>query len=201
MTPQRAFLLVAAIVVLAGSAATTAHACACCTSTGQRYVGTEKLDGFRRDEIEQVRFGSEALLYLGEGDPGSAKGIVAPSTRYRLEVAKLKDRWVFALRNVAGRSGTLALSLPRSIEVFQVDPRRGEPEGGLGPTLYKEWRLTAPAAATGVFAPAAAAGHRITLILHGHGNSCASAADFTAWTLVVSGPAAAYHFYGSLVSP
>jgi hypothetical protein len=39
------------------------------------------------------------------------------------------------------------------------------------------------------------------LILQGHGISCPSAADFTHWTLFVSGPAAEYHLYGDLVQP
>ena len=82
-----------------------------------------------------------------------------------------------------------------------LDPRHGEREGGLGPALYKEWRLTAPAAGTGIFAPGVGRGQLVTLILQGHGNSCASAADFTHWTLVVSGPAAEYHLFGHLVQP
>jgi hypothetical protein len=178
-----------------------AHACACCTNTGQRNVGIFELDGFRRAEIDQVRFGPAAHLFTGEADADMIKGIATPSSRYELSVTRRADRWVFSFRDANGRSGTLTLAIPRSIAVFEVDPRRGEPQGGLGPTLYKEWRLTAPAAGTGVFAPGAGTGQLVTLILQGHGNSCASATDFTHWTLVVSGPTATYHLYGDLASP
>ena len=129
------------------------------------------------------------------------KGIATPSSHYGLSVTQSADRWVFAFRDAQGRTGTLALAIPRSISVFEVDPRRDEPEGGLGPALYKEWRLTAPAAGTGIFAPGVGRGQRVTLILQGHGNSCASAADFTHWTLVVHGPLAEYHVFGQLLPP
>jgi hypothetical protein len=119
--------------------------------------------------------------------------------RYELSVTQRADHWVFSLRDEQGRSGTLTLAMPKSIAVFEVDPRRGEPEGGLGPVLYKEWRLTAPAAGTGVFAPGAGKGQLVTLILQGHGISCPSATDFTHWTLVVHGPTAEYHLFGDLV--
>ena len=142
-----------------------------------------------------------AHLFTGEADAESIKGIATPSVRYTLSVARREDRWVFSLRDAGGRSGTLTLAIPKSVAVFEVDPRRGEREGGLGPALYKEWRLTAPAAGTGIFAPGVGKGQSVTLILQGHGSSCASATDFTSWTLVVSGPIATYHLYGDLVQP
>ena len=199
---SRNALLSALVVVWAGTGApSAAQACACCTNTGQRNVGVYKLDGFRRSEIDQVRFGPVAHLFTGEADADMIKGIATPSSRYDLSVAQRADRWVFSLRDAQGRSGTLMLAIPRSIAVFEVDPRRGEREGGLGPALYKEWRLTSPAAGTGIFAPGMGKGQLVTLILQGHGNSCPSAADFTHWTLVVSGPIAEYHLYGDLVQP
>jgi hypothetical protein len=79
----------------------------------------------------------------------------------------------------------------------RVDPRIARQ--GHGPTLYKEWKLSAPAAGSGV-----SAGHRprqiLTLILQGGGNSCTSAGDFTHWTLVMQGPKANYTLFGDLVT-
>jgi hypothetical protein len=193
--------LALAVAWVAAAAPPDAHACACCTNTGQRNVGVYQLDGFRRSEIDQVRFGPVAHLYTGEADAEWVKGIATPSLRYDLGVTQQVDRWVFSLRDAEGRAGTLTLKIPKSISVFEVDPRRGEREGGLGPALYKEWRLTAPAAGAGIFAPGMGKGQLVTLILQGHGNSCASAADFTHWTLVVSGPDAQYHLYGALLQP
>jgi hypothetical protein len=182
-------------------AAATAEACACCTNTGQRNVGIYQLDGFRRAEIDQVRFAPVAHLFTGEADADAIKGIATPSLRYDLSVTQQANRWVFSFRDAQGRSGTLTLVIPKSVAVLEVDPRRGEQEGGLGPTLYKEWKLTAPLAGTGVFAPGAGKGQLVTLILQGHGNSCPSATDFTHWALVVSGPNARYHLYGDLLLP
>jgi hypothetical protein len=195
-------LLWALVAVWAGVGAPDgAQACACCSNTGQRNVGVYRLDGFRRSEIDQVRFAPVAHLFTGEADADAIKGISTPSLRYDLRVTQQVDRWIFSFRDAQGRSGTLTLAIPKSMAVLEVDPRRGEPEGGLGPTLYKEWKLTAPAAGSGVFAPGAGKGQVVTLVLQGHGNSCASATDFTHWTLVVSGPAAQYHLYGDLVQP
>ena len=42
------------------------------------------------------------------------------------------------------------------------------------------------------------AGQTLTLILQGGGNNCTSAYDFTHWMLVMWGPKAKYHFFGSL---
>ncbi|MBI5322228.1 MAG: hypothetical protein HZB49_22600 [Bradyrhizobium sp.] len=60
--------------------------------------------------------------------------------------------------------------------------------------------MSAPASATGVFAPAAGARHILTLIVHGHGNSCTDANDFSHWTLVMQGPKANYTLFGELVT-
>jgi hypothetical protein len=96
---------------------------------------------------------------------------------------------VFSFRDNNGRSGTLALARPDSVAIFEVDPRNG-PDSGQGPPLYKEWKLSAPAAATGVFAAGAAPRQILTLIVQGHGNGCTDAADFSHWTLVMQGPKA-----------
>lgn len=178
-----------------------AHACACCTNTGQRHDAVETLDSDRLDEIGRLRFGPVAQLFTGEADPDMIEGIATPSSRYNLRVAQEKDRWVFTFRDKSGRSGTLVLAMPKSISVLAVDPCSGEREGGTGPSLYREWKLTSRAAGTGVFAPGMGKTQRITLVLQGHGNSCASASDFTHWTLAVSGPVARYHLFGALLQP
>jgi hypothetical protein len=174
------------------------HACACCTNEGQRRVGVETLDAGKREEIGRLRFSADAQLFSGEGDPADIKGIAKSSGRYALHVAQEPNRWVFDFRDKAGGSGTLALVLPATISIFEVDPRLGEIKGGQGPTLYKEWKLTAKATGTGVFAPGVGGSQLISLILQGHGNSCTSSSDFTHWSIVVSGPKAQYTLFGDL---
>jgi hypothetical protein len=176
-----------------------AQACACCTSTGQRHDAVESLTPDRLDEIDRLRFGPTAQLFTGEAEPADINGITEPSSRYELRVAQENARWTFAFRDKNGRSGTLVLSVPKSIAMLEVDPRRGERKGGTGPSLYREWKLTSRAAGTGIFAPGVGGEQKIALILQGHGNNCASAADFTHWTLAVSGPLASYHLFGTLV--
>ena len=107
------------------------------------------------------------------------------------------NRLVFALKDEHGNDGTLALELPNKISVFEVDPRDA-PDQGTGPALYKEWKLLGRGGGAGVFAPGAAAGHTLTLIVQGRGNSCTSASDFAYWTLVMQGPKANYSMFGDL---
>src|SRR5688572_11786158 len=135
MRDRHALLLVLGLAAAWTGAPPSAHACACCTNTGQRNVGVYKLDGFRRSDIDQVRFGPVAHLFTGEADAHSIKGIATPSLSYDLGVTRQVDRWVLSFRDAAGRAGTLTLKIPKSVSVFEVDPRRGEREGGLGPAL------------------------------------------------------------------
>jgi hypothetical protein len=176
-----------------------AYACACCSNQGQREVATAKLDATLRDQIQRLRFGAEAHLYMGERDPSDIKGIATPSGKYTLRVTQDAKRWTFTFSDRAGRTGTLALAIPETVAIFSVDPRLDEREGTTGPVLFKEWKLTSPVAGTGVFTPGMGAGQRITLILQAHGNNCTSADMATHWTLVVHGPKAEYHFFGKLV--
>lgn len=185
--------------LLLGSALTTgdAAACACCTDRGQRNVGMQDFDSGRHAQIDELQFAPGALLYIGEGDAAFIEGIEAPDSEYALQVSRSDDSLTFAFTGSGGQTGTLTLRLPKRISIFEVDPR-DTADSGLGPALYKEWKLTGDAGATGAFA-AAAHGHKLTLILHGSGNSCTSSGDFTHWTLVMEGPKANYMLLGDLV--
>jgi hypothetical protein len=191
-----------------------ALACACCTNEGQRSVSVRPMDSGKREEIGRLRFSADAQLFSGEGDAGDVKGIAKSSGLYELHVAQEPNRWIFSFRDKASRDktgndkisrdqarglGTLTLAIPATLSIFEVDPRLGEPQGGQGPSLYKEWKLTSAAAGTGLFAPGIGSGQRLTLILQGHGNSCTSGDMFSHWTLAVSGPKANYHLFGAFV--
>ena len=187
-----------AIGVLLG-AAPPALACACCTHEGQRNVATVALDSGKQQEIESLRFAAKATLFTGEGDVEAIQGITTPSGSYEL-MAKWQDGGlVLSFRDTLGRTGTLSVARPKTVSVFEVDPR-DRPDRGQGPALYKEWKLTAPAAGSGVFQPGIAPRQLLTLILQGGGNSCTSAIDFSHWTLVMQGPNANYTLFGDLVT-
>ncbi len=187
-----------AIVVLF-SASPPAFACACCTHAGQRHVATVALDSGKRQEIESLRFAGKATLFTAEGEAADIKGIATPSGSYELTAKWLDDRLVLSFRDKLGRTGILSMALPKTLSVFEVDPR-DRPDRGQGPTLYKEWKLSAPAAGSGVFQPGIAPRQLLTLILQGGGNSCTSAIDFSHWTLVMQGPKANYTLFGDLVT-
>lgn len=197
----RCTILAAVLSAALGAVAAVgeASACACCTNTGQRNIAVDKLDPGRLDEVRKVRFGGTARLFLGEAEPEFVKGIATPAERYTLTAAWADDRLVFTFRDPQGHNGTLALPRPATLSVFEVDPRSDRPEGGHGPVLYKEWKLTAVPSGTGVFAPGLGPRQRLTLILQGGGNSCTTADHFSHWTLVMQGPKANYTLFGDLV--
>jgi hypothetical protein len=190
---------VIALVLLTWIAlAAQAEACACCTNPGQRTVQSVRFDTTHRAQFQDLKFAPGAELYLGEGDPEQVKGVAQPSAHYTLGVTVRPEGLSFAFSDKAGRSGTLSLAYPETLSRFEVDPREGKPDSGLGPTLYKEWKLTAKAVGTGIFAPGTGRNQRITFILQGRGNSCTDVTHFTAWTLVVHGPAAEFSLFGAL---
>ncbi|MFH1343261.1 MAG: hypothetical protein ABIL01_18945 [Pseudomonadota bacterium] len=181
------------------STASPAFACACCTHEGQRNVATVALDSGKRQEIESLRFAGKATLFAGEGDAADIAGITTPSASYELTAKWLDDRLELSFRDQLGRTGMLSMARPKTMSVFEVDPR-DRPDRGQGPALYKEWKLSAPAAGSGVFQPGIAPRQLLTLILQGNGNSCTSAIDFSHWTLVMQGPKANYTLFGDLVT-
>ena len=194
MTRLAGIVLTAVIVVLS---ATTALACACCTHTGWRYVEVEPMSDRRLVQVAEMRFAADARLSVGEADP-RIRGIADPGIEYRLAVAQRKDRIVFSFRDRRGRTGDLMLAIPKTISIFEVDPRGDEKDEGLGPSLYKEWKLTAKAEGSGLFRHMVGGKQKITLVLHGRGIGCTDASHFTDWTLLVHGPADRLTFYGAL---
>jgi hypothetical protein len=178
MTRTLAVALASAALTLA--CVQTALACACCTETAQRAVATVSLRPDKLVQIELMRFAKEAKLYSGAAD-NEIRGVEEPTTDYDLAVAMQEDRMVFSFRDAKGRPGTLTLMLPQTISIFEVDPRGGEKDGGLGPSLYKEWTLTANAVGDGLFRGVVGPGQRLSLIFHGRGLGCTEASHFTDW--------------------
>lgn len=196
--PRAALLSAIFVALLALAVPQRAFACACCTNYGQRNVDVVALDSGKRAELESLRFAETAQLFVGEGDPESIKGITSPSASYALKVAWQGNQLGFDLRDAAGHEGTLTLSVPSKISIFEVDPR-DSPDQGTGPALYKEWKLTGKVTGSGVFAAGAGPKQLLTLIVQGRGNSCTSSIDFAHWTLVMEGPKGNYTLFGDLV--
>ena len=175
-----------------------ALACACCSFTAQRSVGVQKIDSRITAQLEQLYFRGAAKLAFGERDDHPIPGLDAPVEDFTVTVTRLKDRITFALRDAKDRAGTLSLVRPQTISIFEVDPR-DTVDSGTGPSLYKEWTISTNAAGDGIFRSSTGPNRRISLVLHGRGNSCTDASDFKHWTLEVHGRGApSYTFYGEL---
>lgn len=176
-----------------------ALACACCTNRAGRYVEVEPLSAYRLDKIEQMTFAEEA--FVAETAADHPIEIQDFGTTLQLAVTQTRTEIVFAFRGDAGRTSDLTLVLPDTISIFEVDPRGGEPDAGLGPALYKEWQLTGMAKATGMLRPLVENGdQKVTLIVHGRGRGCTDVSEFTDWTLMIRGPAGKLTLYGALTS-
>jgi hypothetical protein len=179
--------------------ATDAMACACCTNRAGRTVEVETLRAYRLDMIERMTFAEEA--FVGQGAADHPIDLQDFGTSARLAVTRTRTEIVFAFRGEAGGASDLTLAIPKTISIFEVDPRGSEPDAGLGPAFYKEWQLTGTATATGVLRPLVeAGGQMVTLIVHGRGRGCTEASEFTDWTLMIHGPAGKLTLYGALSS-
>ncbi len=176
----------------------SAFACACCAGPGYWSSATNRLRPFELGELDRIRFSPSATTYVSTAGLDGVAGITSPSTRYGLEHTKNGRRWTFLLQGPADRlRGTLSFALPASALVFATDLGNGRTSVGSGPLLYKEWRFGGSVTGTGDFLPrTSAATYR--LILHGRGNACLEARDFTRWTLQVRGSGARFSLFGSL---
>jgi hypothetical protein len=176
-----------------------ALACACCTNRAGRYVDVETLGAHRLDKIEQMTFAEEAFVAQGAADHPIDLQDFGPTLQ--LAVRQTRTEIAFAFRGDAGRTSDVTLAIPDTISIFEVDPRGGEPDAGLGPAFYKEWQLTGTAKATGVLRPLVEnRDQKVTLIVHGRGRACTEASEFTDWTLMIHGPAGKLTLYGALSS-
>lgn len=175
-----------------------AFACACCSERGTRIDGRFKLDDATRHQIGRMMFAKDASLTSQLDDDASSPMLPGSSSSYDLTVTRAADVMTFAFRDPKGRSGRLSFTMPARVWIFTVDPFGDAKDEGLGPSLYKEWRLTVPVKADGIFRRARPPGHQAILIFHGRGRGCTEAEHFTDWSLVLRGPAGAVTFYGAL---
>ncbi|MDO9381322.1 MAG: hypothetical protein Q7T86_00510 [Hyphomicrobiaceae bacterium] len=172
-----------------------AIACACCASTGQRFVETGKASDYDADQLNRIMFDGKAELLTGEAEPGDIRGLTATETEYVLDVTRQAAGWTFTFKTGGAIAGTLSFS-PEKLAKFEVDTRLTEPPAGGMVTLYKEWKQTAAVTGTGMFK--LPEGSSLSLILQGSGNSCTSAEDFKTWSLVVQGNGFSFLFFSKL---
>ena len=176
-----------------------AYACACCANRGDQTQQTARITQFELVELVRLRFGTAAHLRTTPGFPADIKGLKPVATRYRLSQTRHARIFVLTFRDARGTKGTLGFALPERAARLAVDLQDGRRSAGGGPLLYREWRLDGRITATGIFAGAGSP--RFRLVLQGRGNACMNASDFRSWILQVTGPKAAFTFYGAFGRP
>jgi hypothetical protein len=168
--------------------------CACCAEEGEWYERSGRITDAQLHELSRVRFSPTANTYQSPADDNEL------SIRYALTQTRSGRRWELRFRDEQGKTGTLSFMLPATAIFYGAD-MQDQPPGGIGPTLYKEWRIAGPARVTGVLQKGMAGPTRFRLILQGRGNNCEEAENFKKWILQVSGPRLSYSFYGSFNEP
>jgi hypothetical protein len=204
LVKQRRQLSRVFIVLITGALFSLMHAapvraCACCSSPGMRIESAEDLDKSQKDELARLHFDETAKLFTSPAFPEDIEGIVDLSEdSYELRVLIGSNRLTFEIYNNRGKQGAIVFPLPQRLVRFEVDPRHTEAKSaGGGPKLYKEWRLKSTVGLRGIVAVGSNEAQAI-LILHGHGNACTSAEDFTHWTLMIDGPGTRFTLIGRL---
>ena len=169
-------------------------ACACCSEEGEWYEMRQPLDSSQRVELERMRFSATANTYQTAADDSEL------ATSYALTQRRNGLRWELRFRDEQGKTGTLSFTLPATMISYGTD-LHDSPPGGVGPSLYKEWRFSGAAQVTGIFKKGAARATQYRLILQGRGNRCPMMEDFQHWTLQLTSGRLSYSFYGALAKP
>ncbi|WP_337660594.1 hypothetical protein [Anderseniella sp. Alg231-50] len=190
------------LVVLVFAPINSAHACACCAETGYRSETVSEVGTLGRHILQSIRFTSRAEL---DGSADNTLGLIKPSSDepegslvYALESTVEPDILKFKLSREGQERGEISFPLPSVMTRFGVDTRDpADSENRLGPTLYREWRLTGDATLTGLVTKGTQTA-QIRLILQGRGNYCVDVLDFTHWSLAVEGKAIRFSLIGEL---
>ncbi len=174
------------------------YACACCADEGYYRISVAKPDDYMLGEFKKLRVG-ETRLYTTPAYPDDIKGLDPKVGKYTVETSVSADGWSFAFTGENGKTGTLALKMPKKFVDYAVDTQDGkwreEPSGQV--SLYKEWRFKAKVKdGSGIFKDGMSRGTEYFLVFQGSGNACNSADDIKAWRLEITGRKASYAFYG-----
>jgi len=180
-----------------------ASACACCADWGEWAEETSEISEHVYGEIAELHFSRSANLFITDAFPDGISGMDATENSFtkpfNLTVTREGRKWTLVFKSTRGERGALVLTLPETATYFRADLHDGKQGGGGGPLLYKEARLNGQAWGNGIFAKGITPDTKFRLVLQGRGNRCLSAQDFKSWNLQISGPKAAYSFYGSFV--
>ena len=171
-----------------------AAVCACCADEGEWYERTERVQTEQLALLDRLRFSPTAKKYMSPGEDNDL------SEDYSLSHVRAGRSWQLKFRDDQGRTGTISFMIPVIAVTFGAD-LHDSPAGGVGPSLYKEWRFSGAARVAGIFRSVMSAPVQFRLILQGRGNHCENAEDYRHWTLQISSGHRSYTFYGSFNDP
>jgi hypothetical protein len=187
-------------------------ACACCAETGTYWLRTSKPETYELDLLKEMKFASDAALFMTEAGMDGMKGLsalekdmeseswVAAPADFSLVNSFAAKTWKFEFKTPTGKSGSLSLPMPAQMLQYSVDIHDGS-DRGLGPLLYKEWRFKGNVASgTGIFKPSIVRPTSYFLVFQGRGRGCDEVSNFGYWRLEISGKNADYAFFGKLSS-
>jgi hypothetical protein len=188
-----------------------ALACACCAEPGTYSIWTGKPADYTLEILSDIKFDTNATLYMTEAGFESIKGLGAIQAEYEgkswtaqggkfdLVNQFTNKTWKFTLKTPSGKTGTLSLPMPSQMIQFKVDIH-DTPED-LNTQLYKEFRFKGNVqSGTGFFASSIVRPTTYFLVFQGRGNGCDNAEDFSHWMLEINGKKARYQFNGKLSS-
>lgn len=132
--------------------------CACCAEEGEWYERSERITETQLHEFNRVRFSTTASTYQSPADDTEL------SLNYTLAHSRNGRRWELRFRDERGKTGTLSFMLPATAIAYGADVQ-DRPAGGVGPSLYKEWRFNGAARVT-------VCSKRGSLARRGFGSSC-----------------------------
>lgn len=180
----------------------SSFACACCTESGQYYLGEQDLDEYRIGILREVQF-LTADLFAREPYGISFDRLGEDNIEFSASGSLEQKTWRIDLVSLNGSAGSLTLSMPSGLTEYMADTHdesiKDMPH--MGPILYKELRFKSKVEkGTGFLQEGIDNDTGYFLVLQGRGNSCMNAEDYTHWRLEVSGENADYAFWGRLRS-
>ena len=178
-----------------------AQDCACCAEAGTTTQKTVPVDPELQILLADLmnKFGATADLSFPAAGLESVKGIASAAKTYKVSLSLQPSYdWGIQLTGPGGKSGVLKIEMPRLVVESVSDPQDGKQAGSGGALLKKELSFTGKVIGTGILSQGIDPGTRFRLVFKGRGNRCRNIADFTAWSLRITGAKADYALSGSL---
>lgn len=184
--------------VLIGLSAQAAYPCACCFDPGERRDVASSVDPFVLEDLDRLRLGPVATLFVTSCDIDCVQGLANPQYDYAISTQHDGLTWQITFASPDARGGSLQMQLDQIVHLFSTD---FDPiTGGPAPKLYKEWRFDVAVRGSGDFA-AVTPDIPAQIVFSGFGNRCDMMEDFGHWRLQVQGGDVDFALFGAMAPP